>query len=267
MNDFELFLGIDYSGAATPESALPGLQVYAALPGEARARAWRPEAVAGRRRAHWSRRALAERLLAELERGTRLLAGIDHGFSLPQAWFTRHGLGDWDALLADFAGHWPTHREGVTVEDLRRGRVLGPAGPASARRGDARELRLTDSWTASAKSVFQFDVQGSVAKSTHAGLPWLGWLRERAGERLHVWPFDGWQPAPGRAVLVEAYPSLVRRRYPRAARSADEQDAYALARWLADMAGRGELPALFAPPLTAAEQARARREGWILGVR
>ena len=28
-----------------------------------------------------------------------------------------------------------------------------------------------------AKSVFHFDVQGSVAKSTHAGLPWIKALR------------------------------------------------------------------------------------------
>ena len=34
-------------------------------------------------------------------------------------------------------------------------------------------LRLTEERAGSTKSVFQFDVQGSVAKSTHAGIPWL----------------------------------------------------------------------------------------------
>jgi len=34
----------------------------------------------------------------------------------------------------------------------------------------------------SAKSVFHFDVLGSVAKSTHVGIPWLRYIRER-------WPF------------------------------------------------------------------------------
>ena len=38
--------------------------------------------------------------------------------------------------------------------------------------GDASWFRLTERWTAGAKSVFRFDVQGAVAKSTHAGLPW-----------------------------------------------------------------------------------------------
>jgi hypothetical protein len=37
-----------------------------------------------------------------------------------------------------------------------------------------------------AKSVFHFDVPGSVAKSTHAGLPWLKYLRQKMGERVHI---------------------------------------------------------------------------------
>lgn len=50
-------------------------------------------------------------------------------------------------------------------------------------------------------------------------------------------------------------------------RSADEQDAYATARWMADMASRGALAACFDPPLTSAERAVAALEGWVLGVR
>ena len=33
MDDFDLYIGIDYSGAETPEARLKGLQVYAATPG------------------------------------------------------------------------------------------------------------------------------------------------------------------------------------------------------------------------------------------
>jgi hypothetical protein len=39
--------------------------------------------------------------------------------------------------------------------------------------GNSRWRRLTEERAGSAKSVFHFDVQGSVAKSTHAGIPWL----------------------------------------------------------------------------------------------
>ena len=114
--------------------------------------------------------------------------------------------------------------------------------------------------------MFHFDVQGSVAKSTHAGIPWLKRLRNEAGERIHFWPFDGWVPAPGKSVVVEVYPSIFRNRYAREGRTADEQDACATARWMIDMDTRGALAGYFAPPLTDLERATAEREGWILGV-
>ena len=41
--------------------------------------------------------------------------------------------------------------------------------------------RLTEERAGGAKSVFHFDVQGSVAKSTHAGIPWLRFIRQRLG--------------------------------------------------------------------------------------
>jgi len=44
-----------------------------------------------------------------------------------------------------------------------------------------------------------------------------------------------WEPPQDRAVIAEVYPSLFRNRYPREGRSSDEQDAYAVARWLAEM--------------------------------
>jgi hypothetical protein len=57
---------------------------------------------------------------------------------------------------------------------------------------DFRWRRLTEERSGSAKSVFHFDVQGSVAKSTHAGIPWLRFIRQPLGKRVHFWPFDGW---------------------------------------------------------------------------
>lgn len=52
------------------------------------------------------------------------------------------------------------------------------------------------------KSVFHFDVQGLVAKSTQAGLPWRWLLRGKFGARPHFWPFDGWElPAKRSTVL------------------------------------------------------------------
>ena len=124
--------------------------------------------------------------------------------------------------------------------------------------GAVNEFRLCERWTSSIKSVCQFDVQGSVAKSTHPGSPWLKRVRDAAGNRVHIWPFDGWQIRPTgavlAAVLAEVYPSIFRNRYSRENRTPDEQDAYAVSRWLTDCAVFGSLTRYVDPPLTSSEQ-------------
>lgn len=256
---FDLFIGIDYSGAGTADTPLHGLQVYGARPGRA-ARKWPAPARGMRRASNWSRQAIAAMLLERARSGERFIAGIDHCFSMPEAYFERYGLHGWPAFLEDFVEHWPTHQRDASVHALRA---------ASVRTGTAQELRLAEKWTSSAKSVFQFDMQGAVAKSSHAGIPWLKWLRDQAGERLHFWPYDGWDPAAGKSVVAEMYPSMLKRRYPaEEGMSADQHDAYAVAMWLQDMAARGALADYFRmPPLTSAEQMIVACEGWVLGVR
>jgi hypothetical protein len=127
-------------------------------------------------------------------------------------------------------------------------------------------LRLTEKWTSSAKSVFQFDVQGSVAKSTHAGIPWLRQIRSQVGERVHFWPFDGWEVPGRKSVIVEVYPAIFKNRYPREERNADQQDAFLVARWLSESSARGILKQCFQPALTESETGAANLEGWILGI-
>jgi hypothetical protein len=114
--------------------------------------------------------------------------------------------------------------------------------------------------------VFHFDVPGSVAKSTHAGLPWLRYMRRRLGDRAHFWPFDGWSIPEGRSAVVEVYPSLWSRSLPREGRTADQHDAYTVATWLGRADRDGSLRALLEPPLTPAERRTAGIEGWILGI-
>ena len=114
--------------------------------------------------------------------------------------------------------------------------------------------------------MFHFGVPGSVAKSGHAGIPWLRWLRRTLGPTVHFWPFDGWVPKSGIHVIVEVYPSLWRGRYPIAGRTPDQQDAYTVSRWLQETDLAGNLAQFFQPSLTENEQAIADLEGWILGV-
>ncbi|MFM8393752.1 MAG: hypothetical protein ACKOB4_07470 [Acidobacteriota bacterium] len=108
---------------------------------------------------------------------------------------------------------------------------------------------------------------GSVAKSTHAGLPWLRRLREQVGTRLHCWPFDGWSPEPGRSLITEIYPSLWSRDYPVEGRTPDQHDAWVVATWLKRTDHAGQLGAYLQPTLSLEEQRIAGQEGWILGVR
>ena len=114
--------------------------------------------------------------------------------------------------------------------------------------------------------MFHFDVQGSVAKSTHTGLPWLLYLRRQLGKRLHFWPFDGWKPPKGKSVIAEVYPSLCNQNYPNQAVSPDQHDAYCVARWMRESDLAGSLAKCFQPELARDEKIQAKIEGWILGL-
>ena len=199
--------------------------------------------------------------MEQVDSGVRMIAGIDHGFSFPVAYFQRNGLKTWDEFLDDFCEHWPLDQDGSTVDAIRADRRR-----ANLRTGSTKELRLTEQWTSSAKSVFLFDVQGSVAKSTHTGLPWLRNIRDTTQGPVHFWPFNGWDLPETGAVFAEVYPSIFKNRYPREDRSPDQQDAYCVARWLCETDQRGSLDRYAHPALTATEFAQAELEGWILGI-
>ncbi len=252
---FQHYIGIDYSGAQTPESRLKALQDYKA------ARDGEPEKISTPKEGakNWSRLEIAQYCHKALESGEPVIIGIDHGFSFPLGYMQRYGLSSWDTFLQDFMRHWPTADPHIYVDFVR---------DDNPRTGDRSELRLCEQWTATAKSVFLFDVQGSVAKSTHAGLPWLLWLRESPALRgkVHFWPFDSFEVPEGKSVIAEVYPALYKRRFPREDRTSDEHDAWSVAAWLQEADRRGILEQYFAPPLTLPERKQAELEGWILGV-
>jgi len=256
---FARYVGIDYSGAETPESSLKGIRVYmVGRDGEAAEVAPPPSP-----RKYWTRRGLAEWLAERLAEEVPTLVGIDHAFSFPLRYFEKHRVPpDWDAFLDDFQQHWPTDRDYAYVNFVRNGHL----GNGAARWGDARWRRITDE-RARAKSVFHFDVPGSVAKSTHAGLPWLRFLRRRLGARVHFWPFDGWDIPAGKSALVEIYPSLWSAQYPRAGRTPDQHDAYVACSWLREADTTGALRTFLHPALLPGQYGEAQLEGWILGVK
>lgn len=101
----------------------------------------------------------------------------------------------------------------------------GNMGDGRKRMGENTWLRLTERWTPTAKSVFGFGVQGEVATLTHAGLPWLLYLKKECRRPIHFWPFDGWEVQQGRSVVAEVYSSLWTRRFSRDDRDGDEEAA------------------------------------------
>lgn len=260
MTTFSRYVGIHYSGARTPTDSLDGLRVYMA-DGEAEANEVPPPSSP---RKYWTRRGLAEWLTEVLAEATPTIVGIDHAFSYPLRYFEVHHLppDDWGHFLDDFQHHWPTDTEHTYVDFVRD----GLAGDGAARMGRTSWRRLTEQRAERAKSVFQFEGQGTVAKATHAGIPWLRFLRQSLGERVHFWPFDGWNMPAGRSAVVEVYPAFWKRHYPRDGRNDHQQDAFAVATWLRDAGRDGRLGHLLDPDLDPSERLVASIEGWILGV-
>ena len=258
MPSFLRYIGIDYSGAETPEASLKGIRVFQArhetLPVEIEP----PPSP----RKYWTRQGLAIWLAGRLAEDIPTIVGIDHGFSFPLRYFEVHHIEPhWPTFLDDFQRHWPTDSEDTYVDFIRHGSV----GNGDARSGNARWRRITEV-RAGAKSVFHFDVPGSVAKSTHAGLPWLRYLRRELGKRIHFWPFDGWEIPIGKSSLAEIYPSLWSKKHPREGRTADQHDAYVAAAWLRQVDLDGSLVNYLYPSMLPGEYNVARLEGWILGV-
>ena len=98
----------------------------------------------------------------------------------------------------------------------------------------------------------------------------LGWrfIRRRLGDRVHFWPFDGWEVPAGRSsAVVEVHPTRWAHLFPRDAnRTRDQHDAYYIAAWLSQAARDGSLMTNMRPGLQPAEAAQARIKGWNLGV-
>jgi len=259
MSSFTRYIGIDYSGAETADSSCKGIRVFVAEGSGEPAQVQPPPSP----RRYWTRRGLAEWLREELDRDVPTLVGIDHAFSFPLAYFEKYRLSsDWEDFLVDFQYYWPTHAPHTYVCFIRD----GSSGQGSKRTGGRSWLRVTERWTATAKSVFGFGVQGEVATSTHAGLPWLLYLRKHSKRQPHFWPFDGWEIPEGKSVVAEVYPALWMRRFPRDDRDGDEQAAYAAAAWLQRADQSGSLNGFLSLTLTAEERGIAKIEGWILGV-
>jgi hypothetical protein len=259
VESFNRYFGIDYSGAQSPVASLKGLRVYRADGDGQPVEVLPPPSP----RKYWTRRGIAEWIIETLSNRGPTIIGIDHCFSFPMRYFEAYGLlPDWPTFLDDFQSHWPTDESNTYVDFVRE----GIRGNGAARIGNSRWRRLTEVRAGGAKSVFHFDVQGSVAKSSHAGIPWLRHIRQQLGSHVHFWPFDGWDIPMGKSAIAEVYPAIWRRSFACGDRDADQHDAYCIAAWLATADRNGTLSQFLKPALAQQERAVAKAEGWILGV-
>ena len=270
---FDRYIGIDYSGARTSTDELDGLSVFCAV-SNAKPKPVLEDARGPKR---WTRMELAQWLVQLLQEPARTLVGIDHAFSFPIAYFEQYigvPVNNWEGFLVDFQEFWPTNRAGVTVrsqyyQQIRRmmGIELG-----EYRFGIADWFRLTD--PPGAASVFDFMAGArTVAFSTHAGLPWLRYIRQelelrRSLDRVRFWPFDDWNVLQDQSAVVEVYPALWHPQFPAETKrmNTHQRDAYSVARWMSITDQASTLRQYFAPELVEADRNAARTEGWILGV-
>ena len=258
---FKRYIGINYSGAKSPSRNLRSLRMYLSDHNSGP-----DELIRTLNLKPWNRRDLAEALIDILLEGTPeenpTLIGINHGFSFPMRYFEAYHLEpNWPNFLADFQKHWPADEDDTYIDDI----LLENFGNAADRSGNTDWRRLTEE-RVGARSAFDFDAPGSLAKMTHAGIPWLLHIRELTGGEVHFWPFDGWDIPAGRSAIVETWPALWNKKFPRGDRTAEEQNAYAISAWLRQTDSAGDLPNFLNPPLPPNERAMAEIEGWMLGL-
>jgi hypothetical protein len=213
-------------------------------------------------RKYWTRRGIAEWLSALLSEDTPTLVGST------MASHSQFGTSRGMACRLIGEAFWRTfivirRRMEITSIDFVRD---GHCGNAAARCGNPQWRRLTEIRARGAKSVFHFDVQGTVAKSTHSGLPWLRYLQLHTAERVHFWPFDGWSTPIGRSVVAEVYPTLWSKSFPQEGRNCHQHDAYSITAWMRQTDSDGTLSNFTNPHMREDECRIAAIEGWILGV-
>ena len=98
------------------------------------------------------------------------------------------------------------------------------------------------------------------------GFPGCDLCSHELGDRVHFWPFDGWQIPVGHSAVAEVYPALWSHAFSQEDRTTDQHDAFSIAAWLSRSDQEGSLTEFLEPALTKAERDLAQVEGWILGV-
>ncbi|MFN3233734.1 MAG: hypothetical protein ACE363_16475 [Alphaproteobacteria bacterium] len=200
---FDLFVGIDWSGAKGPR--LPGLQV-AACDG-----AGRLAMIEG----PWTRSGVADWLMTQVTDGKRVLCGLDFSFCFPRADRKSYFPGlevdpanpqaFWTMLETCCADDFDLYggRFAETPPYNRYFHQRGTRGDLFERRLRAAEQATLDQGLGTPESVFNLVGARQVGKSSLAGMRFLLALKQHTN--VAVWPFDEIEGA--HLVLVETFPT------------------------------------------------------------
>lgn len=271
---FDKYIGIDYSGAGEPYKANKGIAVAIAERDKLNAAILMNSNSARTifdklrlplsNEASWSRKDIYLYLRNEFATSKqRIIVGIDHGFSYPEAVMQSLNLQTWDEFLKWFNTNWKTAKHSVEFCKQRM-----PYISSTARRLVEREFVTT------AKGVLDLDRaqgrQGAVSYSTHAGLAWIYRLRrlqKRSLLNIHFWPYDGPVVDDNAHVIFEGYPALYKKRVSAPEElNEHERDAFYIASWLRDRDHVNTLQQyLMLSTLCHKELKLTKLEGWVLG--
>lgn len=279
MPKFNHYIGIDYSGGGKHHEPKEGIAVAICSNGTENPFIFKSKHnidILGA----WSRKSLAEWLVKVLQSREKVLIGIDHQFSLPHDFLISNNINNWNMVLNTFSNFCNTSK-GIKVNDCTdlQNLIKNQKHLKTIAVSDRPDLyRLTECVSAKSgytpRSAFYFG-PFPVAYSTYTGIPWLSYIRENVPkDKLHFWPFDGWDIRDGKSAIVEVYPALWhgKKEYMDfkeiELKSNDERDAYCVAKWMAENDQNGTLKEyLHMAELSQSDRNLAKLEGWILGVK
>ncbi|MEM6781980.1 MAG: hypothetical protein AAF569_08975 [Pseudomonadota bacterium] len=288
MKNFEVFCGIDWSGAKTP---IKTRAISVAL-------AWQGNEAPHSSGKIWSRQMVADWLMAMADKGKRTLVGIDCNFGYAQevgeaqfgSSYDYRNL--WQAVEAAnqnelnyFAGGYWTHKN--------HARYFWTEG--KMRDGFTMPKRLTETTCAHdgygvPESPFKLIGAKQVGKGGLSGMRMAYDLKQKLGDKIAIWPFEQ-ETDDATIVMTEIYPRQFLMRTGHGTKkvrtltelndalsalgsektqdiefSDHDADALVSAAGLRMLCGTGRMVPdnITNPPML--DRKRASREGWILGV-
>jgi precorrin-8X/cobalt-precorrin-8 methylmutase len=284
---FDRFVVVDWSANSTPKLGRDSIWIA------------RCDASDGSSTVNLPTRAAATGFLIDLiesDPTASMLIGVDFSLGYPAGTAAALGLTGtewsamWDLLASRITDDDRNVNNRFTVAAELNERLSGTASPFWGCPPSARSRHLSSTKPSTVIELAEFRAveallrargarpfsswqllgAGAVGSQSLVGIARMDALRQRVGDRLHIWPFTTGLTMPpldrGAVVLVEIWPSM----YPTREVAGEVRDAAQVrttARWLVEADASGVLDAYFSPsPSCEVARAAVAEEGWMFGV-